>query len=92
MNKPKIVWLATTDIKHYSNPTEPSLYPNAFTALVEKTEYDALATKVFQLEKLANWRLENYNRALNTIQKYEDRCHELIASEASLKKALEEKS
>lgn len=38
--RPMMPWFATELVKHYENPTEPSLFPHKYTRFIEKLAYD----------------------------------------------------
>lgn len=54
MKKPRIIWLAKTDVDAYADLTEPTLYPHGFTELVEKKYYDALEIRFDNLKTVAD--------------------------------------
>lgn len=41
---PRITWIAKRDVDAWSNPTEPTKYPDWYTAFIPKDDYDRLIT------------------------------------------------
>lgn len=49
--EPRTIWLANHAVDAHSNPTEPNLYPHAFTAFVPKEALEAAQREIERLNK-----------------------------------------
>lgn len=88
---PQTVWLASCELRAYSNQLEPTLHPHLFTALVRKSAYDKATEELAHVKTLLmDWRLKKVYAERDSLAKelkIQDQANEILTEMVSELKA-----